>query len=71
MTVDELKPNLLALPEKDRADLASFLLNTLPPVEYDVGDEEIEERLAELEADPSIAMGQAEFEQATREFLDR
>jgi len=62
--VRELESQLLALPERDRADLASLLLSSLPPTwTEDDGVEEALRREAELEVDSSLGMTLAEFEQ--------
>lgn len=62
--VGELATQLLALSERDRANLASVLLSSLPPsVVEDDGVEEALRREAEMEADPSLRMTLAEFEQ--------
>lgn len=58
MGVDQIMAEALRLPEKERADLASRLLGSLPPVTFD-DDEGVAEALrrdAELDADPSQAM---------------
>ena len=64
-----LESQLLALPERDRADLASLLLSTLPPsgTEGD-GVEEALRREAELEADPSLGLTLTEFEQEFHDY---
>ena len=58
MSVDQITAEALRLPEKDRASLASRLLQSLPPVAFDE-DEGVAEALrrdAELDADPGQAM---------------
>jgi putative addiction module component (TIGR02574 family) len=58
MSVDQIASEALHLPEKERANLASRLLRSLPPVAFD-DDEGVAEALrrdAELDADPSQAM---------------
>ena len=63
-TVAELEQLAATLPEAERAALAAHLLRSLPPALTD--DEGIAEALrrdAELEADPGLALSQAEFEQ--------
>ena len=58
MSVDQIAAEALRLPEKERANLASRLLQSLPPVAFD-DDEGVAEALrrdAELEADPTQAM---------------
>jgi hypothetical protein len=59
----ELESQLLSLPERERAGLASMLLSSLPPVQD--GEDGLKEALrreAELEADPYQAMTLDEFE---------
>jgi len=58
MSVEQIAAEALRLPEKERAGLASRLLQSLPPVAFD-DDEGMTEALrrdAELEADPTQAM---------------
>jgi putative addiction module component (TIGR02574 family) len=58
MSTDQIVAEALRLPEKQRANLASQLLRSLPPVAFDE-DEGVAEALrrdAELDADPSQAM---------------
>ena len=58
MTVAELTPRLLALPERDREELAYVLLDSLPE------DDDISEALrreAEMEADPRMSITHEEF----------
>lgn len=64
-TLSELEPQVLALSERDRADLAARLLSSLPPVldEEDDGVAEALEREREAELDPSACLSQEEFEQ--------
>ena len=76
-TVAEVERLAASLPEAERAALAAHLLRSLPPAlpdgEWDDDDDEegVAEALrrdAELEADPGLALSQAEFERhlATR-----
>jgi putative addiction module component (TIGR02574 family) len=58
MSVEQIAAEALLLPEKERAGLASRLLQSLPPVAFD-DDEGVAEALrrdAELDADPTTAM---------------
>ncbi len=58
MSVDQISAEALRLPEKERAALASRLLQSLPPVAFD-DDEGVAEALrrdAELDADPAQGM---------------
>ncbi|PWU20288.1 MAG: addiction module protein [Verrucomicrobia bacterium] len=58
MSVGQIVAEALRLSEKERAGLASQLLQSLPPVRFeeDEGFAEALRRDAELEADPSQAM---------------
>lgn len=60
----EIEPQALALPEGDRANLASRLLASLPPVlqDEDGGVAEALRREREAEADPSAILDLEEFE---------
>ncbi len=58
MSAEQIAAEAMRLPEKERADLASRLLQSLPPVAFDE-DEGVAEALrrdAELDADPNQAM---------------
>jgi putative addiction module component (TIGR02574 family) len=58
MSIDQIAAEALRLPEKDRAGLASRLLQSLPPVAFD-DDEGVAEAIrrdAELDADPNQAI---------------
>jgi putative addiction module component (TIGR02574 family) len=64
MSVDQIVDGALRLSEKERADLASRLLRSLPPVAFD-DDEGVAEALrrdAELDADPTQAMSLREMD---------
>ncbi len=77
ITVDELKPGLLELSVPDRAELASFLLESLPHDRYtDHADEddtlvEAERRMEEADRDPSVMISQEEFEAYFKKRLGR
>lgn len=64
-TLSELEPQVLALPERDRADLAARLLSSLPPIleDEDQGVAEALRREREAEEDPSACISLEEFEQ--------
>ena len=64
----DLEPQALALPERERAVLASLLLSSLPPVlaDEDEGIIEALRREAEMNADPLVRMSLAEFEHEVR-----
>lgn len=58
MSADQIAAEALRLPEKQRASLASSLLQSLRPIAFD-DDEGVAEALrrdAELDANPSVAM---------------
>jgi hypothetical protein len=64
VTVRVLETQILGHPERDRANLASVLLSSLPPAcEEDDGVEEALRREVEMETDPTLGMSLAEFEQ--------
>jgi hypothetical protein len=60
----DIEPQALALPENDRANLASRLLASLPPIldDADDGITEALRREAEAGADPSVVLSRQEFE---------
>lgn len=67
-TVEMLRPQALALSQRERAELACILLESLPP-HLDDEDEGVAEALrreAEFDADPSTRMTPAEFELAIK-----
>ena len=49
-TVDNIIALASELPERERATIAAKLLEGLPAPDYDVSDEEVEERGRELES---------------------
>lgn len=65
-TLNEIEACAMTLPDQQRAELASHLLNSLPAVLQD-DDEGLAEALrrdAELDADPSMGMTMDEFKSA-------
>lgn len=68
VTVETLRPQALALSERERAELACVLLESLPPHldDEDDGVAEALRREAEFDADPSTRMSLAEFETAIK-----
>lgn len=56
MKLEEILKEASKLPEEERASLASRLLHGLETAVYDVTDEEVMERMAEAESDPSALM---------------
>jgi putative addiction module component (TIGR02574 family) len=68
MSADQIASEALRLPEKERASLASRLLQSLPPVAFD-DDEGVAEALrrdAELDADPTQAMTLRDLDRHTK-----
>jgi len=61
MKLAEIEQKALALPERERASLAAKLLDTLPALETDVSDEEIERRERQLESGQVAAISHEEF----------
>jgi hypothetical protein len=63
-TLLDIEPQALALSEHDRANLASRLLASLPPVlnDADGGVAEALRRDAEAQADPSVVLNVEQFE---------
>jgi hypothetical protein len=54
MNLDEIVAEASKLPEEERASLASQLLHGLETPVYEVSDEEVQERVREGEADPTV-----------------
>jgi len=65
-TLNEIEASAMTLPDQQRAELASHLLNSLPAVlqDDDQGLAEALRRDSELEADPSMGMTLNEFKSA-------
>ena len=61
MKFAEIEQEALALTERERASLASKLLDTLPPPGTDVSDEEVERRERELESGQVAAISHEEL----------
>lgn len=61
MKLAEIEQEALALSERQRASLASKLLDTLPPPGTDVSEDEIEQRERELESGQVSAISHEEF----------
>ena len=61
MKVEETEHEALALTESQRATLVTKLLNTLPPAEADISDEEVEQREKDLASGKVLAISQDEF----------
>jgi putative addiction module component (TIGR02574 family) len=67
MKLATIEQDALALPECERAALAVKLLDTLPPPETEVSDEEVERRESDLESGRVTAISQEEFVQRVRQ----
>jgi len=67
MKLAEIEQEALALPDRARASLAAKLLDTLPPPETDVSDEEVEERERELDSGRVTAISHQEFARRVQE----
>ena len=50
MSLAEIEKQAAALPVEERAALASFLLQSLPEPDHDVSDEEVSERVRQVNA---------------------
>ena len=61
MKLAEIEQEALALPERELAFLAAKLLDTLPPPDTDVPDDEVERREGELESGQVVAISHEEF----------
>ena len=61
MKFAEIEQEALALTERERASLASKLLDTLPPPGTDVSDDEVERRERELESGQVAAISHEEL----------
>ena len=61
MKFAEIEQEALALTERERASLASKLLDTLPPPGTDVSDDEVERRERELESGKVAAISHEEL----------
>lgn len=61
MNLAEIERQALALPEQDRASLATSLLQTLDSPITDVADEEVDRREAEMDSGEVKPISQEEF----------
>ncbi len=61
MSVAEVEKQALALSEKERAQLAVSLLETLPPLQAEISDEEVLQRDADLESGRAEEISHEEF----------
>ena len=67
MKLAEIEQVALALPDRDRASLATTLLDTLPPLGTDVSDDEMERRERELASGQVPAISHEEFVRRVRQ----
>ena len=65
-TLSQLEAQIMTLPDGARADLASYILKSLPAVymDEDDGDAEALRRDTEMDADPSACLTLEEFKRA-------
>jgi hypothetical protein len=61
MSLAELRKQALDLPENERALLAASLLETLPPIETEVSDEQALQRDADLDSGLATEISHEEF----------
>lgn len=61
MSLAELEREAAALPQNERVTLICSLLETLPPPDYDVSDEEVDKRVKDLELGAAKEMSHEEF----------
>lgn len=61
MKVDDILKEASKLPEGERASIASQLFHGLESAHHWVSDEEVQERISEAEADPSVLLTLEEF----------
>jgi hypothetical protein len=61
MTLEEIASEAAELDEESRASLASRLLHSLTPPQYDVSDDEVRNRFKEAELDPSVMLSHKDF----------
>ncbi len=61
MTLEEIASEAAELDEESRASLASRLLHSLMPPQFNVSDDEVRERIKEAELDPSVMLSHEDF----------
>jgi hypothetical protein len=61
MDTEQIENEALALPESPRAGLVSRLLQTLPPSDIEISDEEIRQRDRDLESGAVKPISHEEF----------
>jgi hypothetical protein len=61
VTLSQIRQEAAALPERQRIDLVSMLLDTLPPAGADVSDEEVAAREQEMESGKVQPLSHEEF----------
>ena len=67
----QLQKEALALPENERARLVVSLLETLPPLDSDISDEEVLQRDADLESGRAEEISHEEFIRRVERERDR
>lgn len=65
----QLQAQIMTLPDGDRAELASYILESLPAIyaEDDDGDAEAMRRDTEMDHDPSASLTLEEFKRAAKQ----
>ncbi|MEI6536692.1 MAG: hypothetical protein WCN98_15205 [Verrucomicrobiaceae bacterium] len=71
MTLSSLKPALLSLSKSDKKRALEFLIASIPFPKYEVIDEEVQRRMEEADADPSVMISEEEFMAHFRKRLRR
>lgn len=61
MRVEEIEQEALALSNAERASLVARLLHTLPPIDAEVSDSEVEQRENDLASGKVSAISHTEF----------
>ena len=61
MKLEQIEQEVAALSERDRVDLVCRILDTLPPPNTDVSDEEVLKRDGELENGAVLPLSHEEF----------
>lgn len=64
-TISDLKEMAATLPVEDRASLASFLIHSLPETDYDVSDEEVAERVRQIQTGAVETITMSELREGT------
>ena len=61
MTLSQIQQEAVALPERQRVDLVRTLLDTLPPGNIEISDEEIVERERQMDSGEVEPLSHEEF----------